>query len=95
MMQGIPSVTTEIILAAIAAITTGGEVLTGAVAQLWKWVDKRIVDCEDDRRVLHGKIEGLHGQLFDFSETVGRIEKHLEYIDERREGDHPPRRQGK
>jgi hypothetical protein len=78
----------EIIVALLGLITTAGAVLSGAVAKLWGWVAKQIADCEADRIVLHGRIETLHDEIVLISKNVGRMEGHLEAIDQQRHKDH-------
>ena len=84
-----PTSSTEILMAAMALITTAGAVLTGAVAKLWAWIDKRIADCEKDRTVLHEKVNTLNGDVLTISTTMVRMEEHLKFIDTRRDSDHP------
>lgn len=74
---------TEMIVAALTAITGAGGVLTAAFAKLWTWVDKRVTDCEKDRMDLHGKIAVLHVELKDISRSVGQMEGELKGISSR------------
>ena len=76
---------TEVILAAITLITTAGAGLSAAVVKLWAWVVKRIDDCESDRSVLHGKIQGLNDEILTISTTVARMEGHMQHIDKRQD----------
>lgn len=74
---------TEIIVAALAAITTAGGVLTAALAKLWTWVDKRVADCEEDRGVLHGQLAVMNTEMRTISRQVGHMEGQLENIKSR------------
>ena len=80
MLESIHTVSTEVVLAALGALASGGAVLTASVAKLWTWVDKRINDCEEDRGVLHGKIENMCVELKTISRTVGQMEGELKSI---------------
>ena len=95
---------TEMVVGLITALTgTGiGAVAVRAGVQLWSWIDKRIVDCEKDRAALYQKVDGLKDEMLEKVETlknemitvskvIGRMEEHLEYIDQRREDDHRPK----
>ena len=72
-MGGIP---TELILAF-------GGVLSAAVFKLWTWVDKRILDCESDRNVLHANVKEMNTELRTLSHTVGHMEGKLQEIQAR------------
>jgi hypothetical protein len=72
-------------MAAITLITTAGAGLSAIVAKLWAWVAKRIDDCEADRSVLHGKIQGLNDEILTISTTVARMEGHMSKIDKRQD----------
>jgi uncharacterized coiled-coil protein SlyX len=77
--------TDQVIYAAIGLITSAGGGLTALVLKLWAWVAKRIDDCEADRSVLHGKIEGLNDEILTISTTVARMEGHMQHIDKRQD----------
>lgn len=67
-------------------IVTGlGALLSGAVAKMWLWIDKRIQDCEADRTSLHATITTMSGELQDISRTVGHMEGQLATIKVRNE----------
>lgn len=53
------------IIGILSLVLTG---LTGAIGILWKWMlgavndlKKRTVECEEDREIIHGRLEA-HGQ---------------------------------
>lgn len=75
--------TTELIASALTFLTVAGGGLSAAIVKLWAWIDKRIVDCEADRLVLHAKVETMHGEMKLISRTVGHMEGELKAISER------------
>jgi len=80
MLESIHNVSTELIVAALAMITSAGGGLSFAVGKLWQWVDKRIQDCEADRTVLHTHIKDMNSEIQTLSRTVGHMEGTLEEI---------------
>lgn len=75
--------TPELISAALVIITGAGGGLSLTVGKLWKWVDKRIQDCEADRNVLHSHIDKMNDELKTISRTVGHMEGALQEIKSR------------
>jgi len=75
--------TPELISAALVIITGAGGGLSLTVGKLWKWVDKRIQDCEADRHVLHQHINNMNSELKEISRTVGQMEGALKEIKSR------------
>ena len=82
-MESVNNVSTEIIVAAIGVLASMGGGLSFAVGKLWTWVDKRVLDCEADRVVLHGHIKTMNIEIQDLSRTVGHMEGTLETITKR------------
>jgi len=75
--------TPELISAALVIITGAGGGLSLTVGTLWKWVNKRVQDCEADRRVLHAHINSMNAELQKLSHTVGHMEGALQEIKSR------------
>jgi hypothetical protein len=82
-MESIHQVSTETIVAALGILSAMGGGLSFAVGKLWQWVDKRVLDCEADRFVLHGHIKTMNIEIQDLSRSVGHMEGTLETITKR------------
>jgi hypothetical protein len=67
-------------VAFVSVVTSVGTALSAAVWKLWNWVEKRVADCESDRQVLHGKIEGMNAEMRTITRSIGQMEGKLSSI---------------
>lgn len=94
----------DIIKIILTFLTVSGGLLSAAVGKMFLWVNARMILCEADRKELGLKIdtdrlayalkiEELTDKIIAMSDTMKRVDDHLEFIDTRHEDDKP--KQGK
>lgn len=77
------NVTSEMMMAGLAALTAAGGVLTGAVAKMWLFFRGELSQCQKDRTDLYAKTDEMHAQITEISKQVGRLEGRMERNEER------------
>lgn len=65
-----------------------GLALTGAIASMWVLFVNELKECKQDRTILRKEVEDLNDRMMEISQQLGRMEGHMEHIDERQDQAH-------